>query len=171
MFCIQRESFKGVSGEEFELKEFSPSDLPAILSIEESASAFPWSKKNFSDSLSSTHLCIGVRLKTQWCAHAVFSIAAGEAELLILAVDPKFQGQKIAKKLLSIMEAQLKSVVSAIFLEVRISNHIAIALYESLGFNQVGERANYYPGPKGRESALIYAKHIHDDDFFESMST
>ncbi len=145
--------------------EFTSSDLPSILEIEKSASAYPWSKKNFCDSLVSSHICVGVKLHGLWCAHAVFSIVVGEAELLILAVDPKLQGQQIAKNLLLYMESQFKLRVSSIFLEVRKSNHIAIGLYESLGFNQAGERANYYPAAKGRESALIYAKHIEDFDF------
>ena len=41
-------------------------------------------------------------------------------------------------------------------LEVRASNSPAIALYESLGFTQVGLRKNYYRKPK--EDALILRK-------------
>lgn len=151
--------------------EFTPLDLPRILEIENNASDHPWSERNFCDSLQCSHICVGVKLHEQWCAHAVFSVAAGEAELLILAVEPKFQGQKIAKNFLLQVESQFKSRVSSIFLEVRMSNHAAIGLYESLGFNQVGERVNYYPAAKGRESALIYAKHIDELDFFSTQES
>ena len=41
-------------------------------------------------------------------------------------------------------------------LEVRVSNDPAIALYEKLGFQQVGRRKNYYRNPK--EDALILRK-------------
>ena len=41
-------------------------------------------------------------------------------------------------------------------LEVRQSNAPAIALYEQLGFEQVGLRPNYYRNPK--ENALILRK-------------
>lgn len=165
MFHFQNGKFTGRNGDEFSVVEFTSNDLPFILEIEKNASAHPWSEKNFCDSLASSHICVGVKLSSQWCAHAVFSVAAGEAELLILAVEPKFQRQKIAKNFLCHVESQFKARVTSIFLEVRISNHVAIGLYESLGFNQVGERANYYPAAKGRESALIYAKHIDDFDF------
>ena len=45
------------------------------------------------------------------------------------------------------------------FLEVRASNEPAIALYEKIGFNQVGIRSRYYPSGKGGrpEDALLYA--------------
>lgn len=169
MFHLHNLKFTGRDGDEFSIVEFTSLDLPKILEIEKNASAHPWSERNFCDALENSHICVGVKLHEQWCAHAVFSIAAGEAELLILAVEPKFQGQKIAKNLLLHVESQFKSRVSSIFLEVRISNHGAIGLYESLGFNQVGERMNYYPAAKGRESALIYAKHIDDVGFFSTQ--
>jgi len=41
-------------------------------------------------------------------------------------------------------------------LEVRASNMPAIALYEKLGFTQIGRRKNYYRNPK--EDALILRK-------------
>ena len=53
--------------------------------------------------------------------------------------------------------AELKKRGShALMLEVRVSNAGAIALYEKLGFYQVGCRKNYYRNPK--EDALILRK-------------
>ena len=43
--------------------------------------------------------------------------------------------------------------VRKIFLEVRISNTAAIRLYETCGFEQVGERKKYYSDPV--EDALV----------------
>jgi len=40
---------------------------------------------------------------------------------------------------------------------VRASNQAAIQLYESLEFNQVSLRRNYYPTATGREDAIIMA--------------
>jgi ribosomal-protein-alanine N-acetyltransferase len=43
-----------------------------------------------------------------------------------------------------------------IWLEVRVSNVRAIAVYERFGFRAVGERKNYYPlAPGVRENAMI----------------
>ncbi|MEN1508294.1 ribosomal-protein-alanine N-acetyltransferase, partial [Pseudomonas aeruginosa] len=44
-----------------------------------------------------------------------------------------------------------------LWLEVRASNAAAIALYESLGFNEATIRRNYYPTTDGREDAIIMA--------------
>lgn len=147
-------------GDSYTLCELQESDLDAMVAVEHSASAFPWSSQNFRDSLLSSHICVGVKSDGALVAQAVFSIAADEAELLILAVDPKLQGRKIATALLERMEEDLRNYASSIFLEVRASNAPAIGLYESLGYNQVGDRRNYYPAKIGREDALIFAKQI-----------
>jgi ribosomal-protein-alanine N-acetyltransferase len=46
------------------------------------------------------------------------------------------------------------------FLEVRVSNLAAIALYTSEGFCEVGLRRGYYPGVHGREDAVIMARSL-----------
>jgi ribosomal-protein-alanine N-acetyltransferase len=50
----------------------------------------------------------------------------------------------------------------SVFLEVRPSNHAALRLYHSAGFNEVGRRIGYYPAPKGREDAVILARTLLD---------
>ena len=49
-----------------------------------------------------------------------------------------------------------------VHLEVRPSNKIAISLYESLGFVQVGRRKHYYPADVGREDALLLSHSLAD---------
>jgi ribosomal-protein-alanine N-acetyltransferase len=44
---------------------------------------------------------------------------------------------------------------SVLFLEVRPSNHVAGNLYETLGFNEIGIRRNYYPADTGHEDARV----------------
>jgi ribosomal-protein-alanine N-acetyltransferase len=45
---------------------------------------------------------------------------------------------------------------------VRPSNTHAIALYERLGFNEIGLRKAYYPAENGREDALMLALELFD---------
>ncbi len=81
----------------------------------------------------------------------------GEADMMNLAVHPDYRRQGIAEQLVLRLIAQLREQGSHILmLEVRASNAPAIALYEKLGFFQVGRRPNYYTKPK--EDALILRK-------------
>lgn len=65
-----------------------------------------------------------------------------EYEIHTIGVDPAYQGRGIGRRML----AALLEVAGAstIFLEVRTDNHPAIALYESVGFVNVGLRKRYY---------------------------
>lgn len=83
----------------------------------------------------------------------------GEADMMNLAVREDARRQGIARALVSALCAQLKkNSVQSLTLEVRASNLAAIALYESLGFTQIGLRPNYYYHPK--EDARILRKEL-----------
>ena len=62
--------------------------------------------------------------------------------------------------LLTIFSIALKNNCNVIFLECRPSNKIAIHLYESEGFSEVGLRKDYYPSQNGKEDGIIFAKQI-----------
>jgi ribosomal-protein-alanine N-acetyltransferase len=72
---------------------------------------------------------------------ALTRLIAGEAELLTIAVDPAHQKQGIGRRL---MERWIASSADTAFLEVAADNVPAIALYQSLGFEQIGVRHRYY---------------------------
>ena len=48
------------------------------------------------------------------------------------------------------------------FLEVRPSNAIAMILYQSLGFEQIGTRRGYYQALGGREDAAVLRLRLGD---------
>lgn len=69
------------------------------------------------------------------------------AELININVLDHFQNQKIATKLMEYMINDcINKRVSSITLEVRITNHVAIHLYEKYGFQEIGIRKGYYQG-------------------------
>lgn len=79
------------------------------------------------------------------------------ADVMNLAVSEQYRRQGIARDLMLLLEEQLKKKgVRMLALEVRVSNSAAIALYESMGFCQVGRRPRYYSNP--REDAFILRK-------------
>lgn len=80
---------------------------------------------------------------------AMVRSVADEAELLLLAVDPRHRRRGIGTALLRgvIAEAQATGIAD-LHLEVRSSNE-AVALYKAQGFEKVGERRGYYRGRSG----------------------
>ena len=77
-----------------------------------------------------------------------------EADMMNIAVADTHRRRGIARLLVEELIRQLDAY--QLTLEVRASNAPAIALYEKLGFQQVGLRKNYYHKPK--EDALILRK-------------
>ncbi|MBO9576568.1 MAG: GNAT family N-acetyltransferase [Sphingobium sp.] len=81
----------------------------------------------------------------------------GEAELLLLAVDPAHRGVGHGRRILDrcLMVAE-RSGAESVFLEVRESNP-AVHLYSKAGFNQYSRRKDYYLGSGGcRYDALSF---------------
>ena len=66
------------------------------------------------------------------------------------------QGQGYGDMLLSfIMDKAREHGALNMFLEVRVSNKVAISLYEKKGFNEMAIRPRYYPAENGREDAML----------------
>ena len=81
----------------------------------------------------------------------------GESDMMNVAVHPDYRRRGIAEKLcLALVDALKEKGNHCLTLEVRASNDPAKALYEKLGFRQIGLRKNYYRNP--REDACILRK-------------
>jgi ribosomal-protein-alanine N-acetyltransferase len=77
-----------------------------------------------------------------------------EADVMNVAVSPNARRRGVAKALMiALLDALRETGVKSLTLEVRASNDPAIALYDTLGFTQVGRRPRYYRHPV--EDALI----------------
>jgi tRNA threonylcarbamoyl adenosine modification protein YeaZ/ribosomal-protein-alanine acetyltransferase len=90
----------------------------------------------------------------------LFRKAADEAEILTICTRPAFRQKGHGKLLVQHLEKLLKSEgVKSLFIEVAVSNHAALALYASNGFEKAGTRKNYYERSGGsHEDALIMRK-------------
>ena len=148
------------------LREATIADVDAMLSIEHSINPKGWSREDFIASINSSHLCqvlVTQNTSPDIAAYIITSTAAGEAELLNIVVAPNYQRLGIAKQLLSYICSRFDTSIHSLFLEVRASNRAAFALYDGLGFNEVGLRPNYYPALSKssatmREDAIIMVK-------------
>jgi ribosomal-protein-alanine N-acetyltransferase len=71
--------------------------------------------------------------------------AAGEAEILSVAVAPAWRGRKLSRSLLDLHMRRLAGLgTRAVFLDVDKNNAPARALYRRAGFHEVGQRQGYY---------------------------
>jgi ribosomal-protein-alanine N-acetyltransferase len=135
----------------------TPGDLPSVAAVERASYPFPWSEGIFRDCLRVGYLCRVADLDGEIVAYGVVAMGAGEAHILNLCVRGDLRGRSIGRQMLMLLlERSRQAGMEAVFLEVRPSNPHAIALYQSVGFAQVGLRKGYYQAPdNGREDALV----------------
>ena len=118
----------------------------------------PWSEKSIASELNNRLSCWLVALDGDSVVGYVGSqTVLGETDMMNIAVHPDYRKQGIATDLIqSLIDALSKQGSHSLMLEVRQTNEPAKRLYESLGFETVGIRKNYYRNP--RENALILRK-------------
>jgi [ribosomal protein S18]-alanine N-acetyltransferase len=134
-------------------------DLEEIMVIERRSYHYPWTRLIFNDCLRAGYCCWVCERQGVIEGYGVTSIAAGESHLLNLCVRPESLQQGIGRKLLlHLISLARRHNAEMMFLEVRPTNRAARALYESMGFNELGSRREYYPADHGREDALILAR-------------
>ena len=134
-----------------------PADLDQVYANEVRAYAFPWTRGILEDCLKSYYECWVLEQDGQIIGHGVLSCMAREAHLLNVCIAPSQQGQGHGRAFVEHLLDRAKSQADMLFLEVRPSNTPALALYQALGFNEVGRRPGYYPALRGREDALVLA--------------
>ncbi|MCL7421032.1 MAG: ribosomal protein S18-alanine N-acetyltransferase [Methylobacter sp.] len=139
------------------IRRMTLSDLPGVITVERKSYEFPWGEDIFRDCFRARYECWVCEEQDKVLGYCIASIAVGEAHVLNICVDPAEQGQGIGRKLLENLIETARGRAETVFLEVRPSNTVAIALYENLGFNEIGIRKDYYPAENGREDALMLA--------------
>jgi len=142
--------------------------LPDILHIEKLSFSIPWSEKSFKQEIfnpgSHPYVVMGESGKSKIriaLGYIILNTVLDEGYIVNLAVLPQMRHKGIGKSLVTyILEQAKKLNLSFVSLEVRTSNKPAINLYESLGFECLGTRKDYYSNPK--EDAVIMTKIIKD---------
>ncbi|HUH36485.1 MAG TPA: ribosomal protein S18-alanine N-acetyltransferase [Spongiibacteraceae bacterium] len=133
-----------------------------MATLEAQTAAFPWSTDQYRESLTAGCCGWSIRCDDHMVGFALFSVVADEASLLNIAVGARWQRRGLGRQLLAETLYRLhagRGVVRCL-LEVRVSNTAALRLYESLGFEVLSRRKNYYRAiapttSGGREDALV----------------
>ena len=134
-------------------------DLPVVAALEARIHAAPWSERNFRDALAAGYSArVGLRAE-RIVAYGVLMLGPGEAQLLNLSVVPDARRMGLGRALLyQFIDDARRLYAEQLFLEVRVSNRSAIALYEAAGFMSIARRVAYYPPANpgaNREDALV----------------
>ena len=113
-------------------------DLAAVCRIEPTIYSHPWTPGNFRDSLDAGHSAWVMEVAGEIAGYALVMMVLDEAHLLNISVAGSLQGQGLGRALLvHMIEVSRHHKAANMFLEVRVSNTKAIALYESMGFCEI----------------------------------
>jgi ribosomal-protein-alanine N-acetyltransferase len=120
------------------------------------AFAHPWTAKALGQLIDTGAEALLAQLGDQPCGFILVRHAAGEAEILTIAVLPDQQGGGIGRALLQAARRRLEaSGVQELWLEVAEDNAPARSLYSRAGFELLGRRRGYYETAEGRIDALV----------------
>ncbi len=143
------------------VRDASDRDMPSILKLELASFSDPWTIGMLSSHLGGNENILLVAeldlqppLTNEIVGFAVARVAAGEAELLNIAVLKEKRGLGVGNALLDqILSQSAEKGAESIYLEVRESNNAARAMYAGRQFVEVGRRKRYYQYPT--EDGLI----------------
>ena len=141
-----------------EILEMNETHVAPIAALEKLCFSDPWSENSIAYELTSrlSYWLVAVE-NGEVVGYIGSQSVLGESDMMNVAVHPEHRRKGVAEALIAALSQGLKERGNVwLTLEVRASNAPAIALYDKLGFAQVGCRPNYYRNPK--EDALILRK-------------
>jgi len=135
---------------------FFKDDVDAIHALEKMAQSHPMTKSVMLSCLSKRYFNARLYVDEQLAGFYIGEFVLDESSLIEICIHPDFQGKGLGRQLLAhyIEQAKSKGGMSC-WLEVRESNKAAFALYQSMDFNEVDRRINYYPTESGKEDAIM----------------
>lgn len=140
---------------EISIRRLQEEDVESLTVIEEASFSMPWSAKDFRDLLLRDYcLYMVAEADGEVAGCAGLTNICNEGNIDNVVVAERFRGCGIAQKLLEMLITEgEKQGIEAFTLEVRVSNAVAIHLYEKFGFVSEGIRPNFYEKPA--EDAMI----------------
>jgi ribosomal-protein-alanine N-acetyltransferase len=142
---------------EFALSEASPRDAAVIARLHAASFNRGWSEDEIErlmvDHNVLTHRAV---IRGRLTGFIMSRLAAGEAEILSVAVSASHRGKGLARRLLNLHMGRLLGLgVRVIFLEVDEGNAAARQLYRRAGFGEAGRRQGYYTAPGGKPATAL----------------
>jgi ribosomal-protein-alanine N-acetyltransferase len=128
------------------LSEARPADAAAIAALHKASFQRGWGEEEVYSLLIDKNVIAHRAVTGRVMAGFILSrLAAGEAEILSIAIAPKQRGRGLSRPLLDLNLRRLAGLgARTVFLEVDENNAPARALYRRAGFADVGRRKSYY---------------------------
>lgn len=143
-------------GASSDIRPLALEDLPRVMELERLGHSHPWTEGIFRDCFKDSYRLWALDYDNELVGYAIVSYQFDEAHLLNVCVHPKCRGMGFGRKLLKhAIAVAIEDDLACMILEVRKSNRAATMLYRSEGFQQIGVRPQYYPGPSGGEDARV----------------
>ncbi len=141
------------------IRNWESKDNQAVTNLEQICFAFPWNYEMVCETQSqSSFLGLVAESNGDVVGYVGAIYCFNQADIALVAVDPKLRRQGIAQLLINqLIEGLLVKNVNELFLEVRVSNTPARSLYNKMGFEEVGVRKKYY---EDTEDAIVMLKEI-----------
>lgn len=140
------------------IEQMKSSWVSQVAQLEKDCFRDPWSEKSIAGELDNPlSLWLVAVDGGRLLGYVGSQTVLDETDMMNIAVAKEDRRRGVARALILELVNQLAQQGSrSLTLEVRASNQGAIALYQSLGFVQIGRRPNYYRNP--REDGLILRK-------------
>ncbi len=149
------------------IEPVEPEDIDEIVTLENQAYDFPWSRKILLDEINGEPFSYVYVLRLQSnsaspgkiIGYNFFWVVSDETHILNIAVEPDYQGCGWGTQLLQFaIDFGQEQGAKRVLLEVRASNAAAQQLYHRLGFRRIGRRKKYYTNNK--EDAYVMKKEL-----------
>lgn len=131
------------------IRQMEIEDIDKVVAIEESLFSAPWSSVGFfSFLMREDTLFLVAEEERDIIGYCGVVMVLDEGDITNVAVSTSFQSRGIGRQLVEAMITKtLERGVQRLHLEVRQSNEKARALYQKLGFQEIGIRKGYYDSP------------------------
>lgn len=141
------------------IRELRDADVEPLAAIEEASFSMPWSAQDFRDLLSREYcLYVVAEVDGEVAGCAGLTNSCNEGNIDNVVVTERFRGQGVAQKLLAELIARGEAQgIEAFTLEVRVSNAVAMHVYEKAGFVSEGIRPRFYEKPT-EDAAIMWRR-------------
>ena len=137
----------------FSLEKLRKTHLPIVWDMQKSETLITWSERQFVESYDNVYVLLSGNKEI--VGFTVILENPPDAEIHNLFICNELRGRGLGKILLKQAIQMMSAEVKKLYLEVSEDNNIAIALYKSLGFEEIGARKNYYRKGSTASNAII----------------